>query len=498
MKDDKLGRKEKVYRILFWSAFIGSILVYFWGIWAIPTLTHNEGRRMIVVQEMLSRQNWLIPTINHEIYIEKPPLFYWLALAFALLFHSTAEWVLRLPSALGAFGFTWFLFHRVRKHLGQWVALFSALILITCLHFSHSARIAEIPMILTVCCGSAVLFYFDYLNNHDRKSRLYLAYLFLGLGFMAKGPVVLIFFLPPILVFGIFQKDRHALKGLLFVRGWLLFALLAFPWYLYTLLSLGREHLGGVIEKDIVHKVAGTSNSEPIYRYPLVLLATFMPWVLIFAYRPKIQIKRLFSETHYAYFGYVFLVPLLIMSFFSAREANYIVPILPSAAVLLGICVANFFKNPDNAGKDRLNSRLALGVVILMMFHFSYYVAVEPRIKKDRYEAFQPVISKIRESAEHPPVYGYRNLFYQLIYYYGQPIPKIGDQEVEKMISEGEPFILLAENKYWDHLKGLSLRILIEYKPYRNKRRAIRVLKSEGQVSGKPLNREPLNLKTHS
>jgi 4-amino-4-deoxy-L-arabinose transferase-like glycosyltransferase len=155
--------------MLLYGAFIGSILIYFWGIWAIPTLSHNEARRMIVVQEMLTHHNWLIPTINNEIYIEKPPLFYWLALPFVLIFRSTAEWVIRLPSALSAFALTWLLFFRIRRYFDRWSALLSALVLITSFYFSETARLAELPMILTTCCCCALLFYFDYLQDNKKK-----------------------------------------------------------------------------------------------------------------------------------------------------------------------------------------------------------------------------------------------------------------------------------------------------------------------------------------
>ena len=35
----------------------------------------------------------------------------------------------------------------------------------------------------------------------------------LGLAFMTKGPVALLFFIPPVLLFGILQKDRRILKA---------------------------------------------------------------------------------------------------------------------------------------------------------------------------------------------------------------------------------------------------------------------------------------------
>ncbi|SPD72248.1 putative Glycosyltransferase [uncultured Desulfobacterium sp.] len=473
--NNTLEEQKGLYRKLFWIAVAGSVLIYFWGIWQVPVLTHNEARRMIVVQEMLSNHNYLIPTINNEIYIEKPPLVYWLALPFAMLFKSTNEWVLRLPIALCAFGFTWLLFQRVNKHFGRWPGLFSALILITCMHFSNFSRLTEIPTLMTVCCASAVLFYFDYLQEPGKKGFLFLAYACLGLGFLTKGPVALIFFISPILVFGFVYKERNALKGLIFIRGWLIFALLAFPWYLYVLSALDKGQLGGVIQKDIVHKVGGSADSGPFYLYVLVLLGSFAPWSLVLAYKTKANIKTAFATPNYAYFGYAFIVPVVIMSFFSAREANYIVPILPHAAIFLGIWVTAFFEGLYRSWKDRLDLRLSLAIAALVMVHVLYYSVIMPRIFRYKFEAFDPVISMIRKQPEDIAVYGYKNLFYQLVYYHGKPIPRIGDKEVEEMVMKKKAFILIAENKHWDHLKALDSSILLEYKPFINKKRAVRV-----------------------
>jgi hypothetical protein len=46
--------------------------------WDIPVLSHNEARRLVAMQEMLARHSWLLPTPNGLLYLEKPPLFYWI------------------------------------------------------------------------------------------------------------------------------------------------------------------------------------------------------------------------------------------------------------------------------------------------------------------------------------------------------------------------------------------------------------------------------------
>ena len=38
----------------------------------------NESRRAEIVREMLEKGNWIVPTLEGEITLTKPPLFYWM------------------------------------------------------------------------------------------------------------------------------------------------------------------------------------------------------------------------------------------------------------------------------------------------------------------------------------------------------------------------------------------------------------------------------------
>jgi len=466
---------ERLYRILLHIVFVGSILIYFWGIWSIPTLSHNEARRMIVVQEMLANGDWLIPTLNDKIYLEKPPFYYWLALAFSLLFNSTAEWVMRLPSALSAFGLTWLLFDRIKKYIGRWEGLFTALLLVTSVQFTMFARRAEIEMVLTACCATSLIFYFDHLKARTGSKYLYLSYLFLGLAFLTKGPVALVFFAPPILTYGLMKKDRRALTGLLSLRGWAIFAIIALPWYIYTYLSL-EKRMERVIHKDVTYKIFNLENRDPFYEYILVLLGAFVPWILTVFYKTRKMVSSLFEAYEKAYFAYGFLVPLCVMSLFAAKHAKYILPLIPCLAILLGIWLAELAGDLGIRWRRKFHSRSMAAVGIMVSGFFLYYAAVEAHIYKYRYEAFEPLIAQVNASANGNPVYLYKDLTYRVVYYYGKPVPVLGEPEVQDKIKKGESFLLIADSRNWNDLKAEKLCLVAEFKPFIKKDRAVRIL----------------------
>jgi 4-amino-4-deoxy-L-arabinose transferase-like glycosyltransferase len=94
---------------------------------SIPLLSLNEARRALPVQAMLTGGNWLLPRLNGELYITKPPLFYWLGAMVAELRGAADEWAVRLPSALAVL---WTGYRVALRWFGRWSALFTVQILL--------------------------------------------------------------------------------------------------------------------------------------------------------------------------------------------------------------------------------------------------------------------------------------------------------------------------------------------------------------------------------
>jgi 4-amino-4-deoxy-L-arabinose transferase-like glycosyltransferase len=470
--------EDKLFNITYCIVFLGSVLIYFWGIWSIPTLSHNEARRMVVVQEMLANHNWLIPTLNGEIYLAKPPLFYWLAALLGMLFQTTAEWVMRLPSALSAFGITWLLFVRIKKYLGHWEGLFTALVLVTSLELTAFARRAEVEMLLTACCTTALIFYFDYLKQQTKSTYLYLSFLFLGLACLTKGPVALVFFIPPILTFALMKKDKAALRGLLSLRGWGIFALTALPWYIYVYLNLEAQ-IEGVVSRDVAYKALSFEDRDPLYEYIFVILRAFIPWIVVICYNTKATLKSLVDRSEYAFFTCGFLAPLIIMSLFATKHAKYILPLIPMLAILLGIWLAQLARDVRVRWGDKYFSRSVLAVGVMVAGFFFYYAVVEAQVYRYRYQAFEPLINKVNSSAAGNPVFMYQHLYYRVVYYYGKPIPLLTKREIRNKIARGDNFLIIVDSRSWNDLANENLCVLAEYKPFIKRDRSVRVVASQ-------------------
>src|SRR5262245_12365157 len=77
-------------------------LLFFFKLANVPFYERGEPREGLVVVEMYSSGNFILPLVNGEYIPFKPPLFHWFALIAAKLFGGIDEFSLRLPSAFFA------------------------------------------------------------------------------------------------------------------------------------------------------------------------------------------------------------------------------------------------------------------------------------------------------------------------------------------------------------------------------------------------------------
>jgi len=463
------GRGSRALRILFWMVFSAAVLLFFWGIWSIPLLSHNEGRRLVVLQEMLTSHHWLTPTKNGFYYLEKPPLFYWAGVLFSLLSGSTAEWVLRLPSALAALFTTGFLYRRVCFYFGRQPALFSVLVLVSSYFYVMSARRAELNVFFATLCFSALFLFFDYLQR-EKKRYLYLAFFVLGLASLTKGPVALVFFLSPLLVYGLIRREWRVFKGLLSPVGWLLFLVVGVSWFGYALYGVPGSPLQAVIHKDIMVKVYESSTPDPFYDYVVFLLGAFAPWILLLFYKPKRWLGQ-FKSDKGLFLICAFGVPLVIMSCFATKNGKYILPLFPFLAAFLGCLLSEAYDEYGRRWDGRFHvlfNRVAGGILVIL---FGIMVLAPAYLQKDKFIVLKPFAEKIHSLQGENPVYSFRHEQIQLIYYYGAPISVLGEQRLDKELEQKKTFLLVATDRDRKDLESKDMCLLDTFTPYLDKGR---------------------------
>src|SRR5689334_9144995 len=159
---------------------IAVALLFFWGLGSVPFLSVNEARRAVTVREMREAGSWLLPYMNGDLYLSKPPFFYWAGLVSTAVLGSLSEWSVRLPSALAAALCCFGTYLYGVRQAGRQVGLFAVVFLAANGAFSLFARRSEIEMLLTLLCFGALLAAWQFIFQQGRVWWSRLSYVLLG------------------------------------------------------------------------------------------------------------------------------------------------------------------------------------------------------------------------------------------------------------------------------------------------------------------------------
>ncbi len=303
----------------------------------------NEAFYVQTPREMLERGDWLVPYFNGVPRLNKPPLSYWLVGACYRFFGVSLSWE-RLILALLGFGSV-LLVHRIGKLLfDAETALLAAGIFATTFRLLMLSRRLLIDVLLLFCLLAMLLFFLDWFKR-NRRGSLSLAAVFLGLAFLAKGPVSLIG--PLLLYLSLIRGgQRRRLKVRVLVLPTLVFLVIASSWFMLLFLRLGWDPIITFFFRENLGRFANIDYG-PVrgwYYYIGVFLGDFFPWSLFFIAALVNRIIELRRESDsgastrrephsallYWCIGYVVL--------FSAslnKQEYYILPAYPAAALWL-------------------------------------------------------------------------------------------------------------------------------------------------------------------
>lgn len=324
----------------------------------------TEPREAGVAAEMLQSHNFLLPSLNGEPFLEKPPLSYWLQAASIGAFGYQA-FAPRLPSALAGIA-TVLLFAFFYRKSERWLALLSGTLLITMGAFLEYAQTAGQDMLLAFGVSLALLsFYFT--REQDAKALWFGFAAGLAVATLAKGVVGLA--VPGVVVLSYLLVESLHFDRRFTVSNWIrpaLFALLGLlpiiAWLALIFAAQGIEALREVLWANSVGRFQGNysggAHAEPFYFYLKNLPQTFQPWSLLLYVAIWQSLKSLKVDRRKVFFLCWLIAPFVLLSLSAGKRPSYLLMIYPAAAALLADAIVSFAA-ATSASSERVAKWLA-------------------------------------------------------------------------------------------------------------------------------------------
>ena len=144
---------------------------------------------------MLKTGDYVVPQVGSNPYFRKPPLVNWMVAGSFKFFGARNEWTARLPSALAVLAVAIAFVTIARASLGPTGSMTAALIWLTNIGMIEKGRLIEIEGLYVSLCGLAIIFWLSFWTQKKSAWLIWVpASIFLGLGMLAKGPTLLVFF----------------------------------------------------------------------------------------------------------------------------------------------------------------------------------------------------------------------------------------------------------------------------------------------------------------
>jgi 4-amino-4-deoxy-L-arabinose transferase-like glycosyltransferase len=308
----------------------------------LPGFFDNEGRYAEVAREMVVSGDWVTPRLDGTLFLNKPPLTFWLtALVFrALGFDERARLVAVGAAALtlvATFGLGTLLY-------GDLVGLVAALALASMLGFVLEARTLRPDMLLTAAIAVALwCWQLAERGRTPRRGWLLAMWIALALGILDKGLVPLVVAGVPIVAVTV--RD-HGWRGLMRLRpllGLAVIAVIVSPWHVAVALRHPGFAWDYVVNQHLLFyldlKLPRDSDGDTLAFFWAAWAGRAIPWIVLVPLtlregtRGATRIATAPARATFLLWAWTAGL-LLFFSCSPSRLEHYSIPALPAAALL--------------------------------------------------------------------------------------------------------------------------------------------------------------------
>nr|WP_320117841.1 glycosyltransferase family 39 protein [uncultured Marinifilum sp.] len=317
-----------------------------------------EARNFVTAREMIEKGNWLVPSMNGELRLAKPPLPTWITALFGMWFGMENLTMLRFPAGIMGSLTVFFMYRFTLSLNGNRIkALTNSLILVTSFYILYMSRTGTWDIYCHSFMLAAIWIIHSALKNHTNKNlwiKFSFAGVLLGLSFLSKGPVAFYALLLPFLIayFAIYQPKQLIQHWKPIVLCLFIFAIISFWWPIYISIAHSQE-------ATAVAKLESGSwmnrHVRPFYYYwnfpiqsGIWTLAIFTS--LLFPY----ALKNFKAKKEYKFALIWTLSSVVLLSLIPEKKDRYLLPVLIPSTLLAG----QFFQHLYLVFKDNNSNKI--------------------------------------------------------------------------------------------------------------------------------------------
>jgi len=450
----------------------------------------DEGRYAEIPREMLERGAWIVPYLQGEPYLDKPPLLYWLVMLSYSIF-GVHDWAARLVPALAVHATVLLTYLVGRRGFGERVAFRAALVLTLTPGLLGVGRLLTMDGLLTLWVVLGLLAVFEATRTPAlRRGWWLVAAAACGLGLLAKGPVTLMLVLPPWWLYRRLAGERKKGTSTIYVNGpevlsrkrpagtgvpllwrdrlaFLGVALaVALPWYVALCLSNPEFARHFLWEHNVIRFLQPFDHLQPVWYYLPVLALGLLPATPLFV--PLARYLGTGDEraaaTRSAELGFALLAGSWCVLFFSlsgSKLPTYILPALPFLALALG----HFLVHSAWQYARSVYVLAGAGLVMQLIGHF---------VLVPWYAEYRSPVSQWAALAEHcgdrqTPVVCYPRMCHSVAFYLArEEVTWYRSKEIDKLreaLRENPKTVLLLSHRHSLTALGLVLPPEFEIRP---------------------------------
>ncbi len=375
------NRSAFTFTTLLWLVVVVAAL------YARPLMPIDETRYVTVAWEMHLADHWLVPLLNGEAYHHKPPLLFWIIRLGWLVFGVTDVWA-RLVAPL--FGAGALVLTAVLGRLlwpgeqGRAAGNVAPLLLLTAAWWMLFATLTMFDLIMAFF---ALLGWIGLtLNLHYRRRWLGIAItgLAIGLGVLGKGPVILVYILPPALLAPLWMRREAKPNWLGWYAGVLLSlaigAGIGLAWALPAAEAGGHAYKQALLWGQTAGRVRDSfAHRRPFWWYLPMLPLLLFPWSLWPPAWRALALWRRPAEPGIRFGLVVSLTGLLMFSMISGKQPHYLLPLAPAFMLMVARSLTADWAMAPKA-RDAWWLAAGFGLLALVALVFPYVLASQPRL----------------------------------------------------------------------------------------------------------------------